>query len=69
MPRPGGVLRLHDLVYDFAPSEAPAVLGQPSRGSVLRSAGGGPRRLDRTGGRLRRRGSGTNVTGPGGASA
>lgn len=24
--RPGGVLRLHDLVYDFAPANAPAVL-------------------------------------------
>jgi hypothetical protein len=24
-PRPGGVLRLHDLVYDFQPSEADAV--------------------------------------------
>jgi hypothetical protein len=26
MLRPGGVLRLHDLVYDFAPAEAHAVI-------------------------------------------
>lgn len=26
MLRPGGVLRLHDLVYDFGPADAPAVL-------------------------------------------
>jgi SAM-dependent methyltransferase len=26
MLRPGGVLRLHDIVYDFRPAEAPAVL-------------------------------------------
>lgn len=25
--RPGGILRLHDLVHDFTPAEAPAVLG------------------------------------------
>jgi SAM-dependent methyltransferase len=28
MLRPGGLLRLHDLVYDFAPAEAPAVFRQ-----------------------------------------
>ena len=26
MLRPGGILRLHDLVYDFTPAEAPEVL-------------------------------------------
>lgn len=34
MLRPGGVLRLHDLVYSFAPSEAPAVVAKWLAGAV-----------------------------------
>lgn len=32
--RPGGVLRLHDLVYDFSPADAPAALNRWMDGAV-----------------------------------
>ena len=32
--RPGGVLRLHDLIYDFQPSEAEAVFGRWLEGAA-----------------------------------
>jgi ubiquinone/menaquinone biosynthesis C-methylase UbiE len=38
--RPGGVLRLHDLVYDFAPAEAPEVFGQWLAGAATDPAAG-----------------------------
>ncbi|HEX8927725.1 MAG TPA: class I SAM-dependent methyltransferase [Actinomycetota bacterium] len=34
MLRPGGVLRLHDLIYDFQPSQAEAVFGRWLEGAV-----------------------------------
>ncbi len=38
--RPGGVLRLHDLVYDFTPSEAPEALEAWMAGAVQDPAAG-----------------------------
>lgn len=38
--RPGGVLRLHDLVYDFAPAEAAEVFGQWFAGAAADPAAG-----------------------------
>ncbi|GGK94377.1 class I SAM-dependent methyltransferase [Sphaerisporangium melleum] len=38
--RPGGVLRLHDLIYDFAPSEAEAVFGRWFAGAASDPAAG-----------------------------
>jgi ubiquinone/menaquinone biosynthesis C-methylase UbiE len=38
--RPGGVLRLHDLIYDFAPAEAPAVFEQWFAGAASDPAAG-----------------------------
>jgi SAM-dependent methyltransferase len=38
--RPGGVLRLHDLIYDFQPSEAGAVLGRWLDGATTDPARG-----------------------------
>lgn len=40
MLRPGGVLRLHDLVYDFAPSEAPAAVERWLDGAAASAADG-----------------------------
>ena len=38
--RPGGILRLHDLVYDFTPAEAPAVLDRWLAGAATDPATG-----------------------------
>lgn len=38
--RPGGVLRLHDLIYDFAPDEAPAVFERWFAGAAASAADG-----------------------------
>ena len=38
--RPGGILRLHDLVYDFTPAEAPAVLDSWLAGAATDPAAG-----------------------------
>jgi ubiquinone/menaquinone biosynthesis C-methylase UbiE len=38
--RPGGVLRVHDLIYDFAPGEAGAVFGQWFAGAATDPAQG-----------------------------